>query len=271
MSELEQCKPATCIEQDKSYLFYGPPGTGKTTLAMQHKKPKPKRGNKKLVLDVDNKLHEMENLEPKILENIAVWSCNELLLPGGIEYITVDPKRKDPTLGKSQGPKPRGFLRQVEITNELLRLADKGEYPYDCTILDSGTRTVDHLIALVLWTHGHGSMTETLWGVFGQNFNNYLQGFLRLPGDKIVIFHERHVTKRDKEGNVYEEFTRPSCPGQQGLNLGSYFSEAYYFKGRSVTDEKYYIQTGADTVVYARTTKGLGYKQVIDPARIYGV
>ena len=50
----------------RSYLFYGPAGSGKTTLAAMHP------GKRKLWLDVDQKLHEMEVLPNR--ESIKVWA-----------------------------------------------------------------------------------------------------------------------------------------------------------------------------------------------------
>lgn len=270
VSELDKTKPLEIQKTSKSYLFYGPPGTGKTTFALAHP------GKRKLLLDADDKAHEMENLTPGQLTGVTVWQPKELLTPRGISFIEVDPTRKDPKRGFVSGESPKGYQRQVDVTNELLGLASKGEFPYDVVIWDSGSQTVEHLIRAILHRHSYGSMNETLWGVFGSNFNEYLQGFLRLPCDRIVIFHDRHVTKRDREGHITEEYTRPSVYGQAGLQIARFFSEVYYFLGSravqngSKVERVYEIQTCADAILPARTTKGLDFKQVLDPKRIYG-
>lgn len=268
MSELELLKQAAFIPGSKSYLFYGPPGTGKTWLSLLHP------GKKKLVLDIDDKIREIENSE-KLLAGTEVWTHNELIVPKGIVFQEVDPQRKDPKRGFIPGEAPRGYKRQVAVTNELIELGRKcketGQPFYDCIIWDSGTRTVDHLIQAILYQHQMGSMTETLWGVFGQNFLQYLSGFLRLRdygADCIAIFHERHVVKRNKEQEIIEEYIRPSVYGAQGINLGQQFSEMYYFLGRT-PDGKYRIQTINDGVIPARTTKNLDSRQIIDPLKIF--
>jgi len=260
MPELDKITESGNVKATKSYLFYGPPGTGKTTFALAH--PGPKR----LILDVDDKYGEMENLTPAQRAGTKVWTHGEMLTPSGIKFHEVDPTRKDVKRGFIPGSEPRGYQRQVDITNELLSLTP---FPYDVVIWDSGSQTVDHLIKLILHRHQMGSMTETLWGVFGSNFNEYLQGFLRIPCDRIAIFHDRHVTKRDKEGHITEEFTRPSVYGQSGMNIARNFSEVYYFLGRR-QDSTYAIQTAADAILPARTTKGLEFRQTLDAKRIYG-
>lgn len=270
VSELDKTEPAAITKGSKSYLFYGTFGTGKSTFALEHP------AERKFIIDVDDKIREMENVQ-HLFKGVTIWRQTELLTPKGIVMPTVDPQRKDPKKGFISGEAPKGYRRQEEVTNELLALAykcrEKNEpFPYGCAIWDSGTRTVDHLIQAILYQHQMGSMTETLWGVFAQAMKQYMNGFLRLRDagcDCIVIFHERQGKKKDREGAIIEEFIRPSCPGQVGLDMGQMFSEVYYFQGRR-GDGKYVIQTSGDAVLPARTTKGLDFKQVLDPKRIYG-
>lgn len=265
MSELDKAQPLTVNAMGhKSYLFYGPPGTGKTTLAVKHP------GRKKFYLDIDDKLQEMENFSDGDRSRVTRWSHGELLgSADGITFAAVDPRRADPYKGFDHAAKkPLGYDRQRVVTNELLRLVADGKFDYDCVIWDSLTRTSDHLVALVMAHHGATSMTETLWGVVSSNLNQYIQAFLRLPCDRIIIAHDKHQVKRNREGQILEETTRPMVVGQMANSLPQLFSEVYYFTGRD-RGGVYNIQTAADRTLPARTTKGLKFETPCDPALIF--
>src|SRR5437868_13678432 len=119
----------------KSYLFYGPPGTWKTTLATKH------WGKRKFWIDVDEKLSEMEHITSTERETITVWAPHESLVPGEVMVTNIDRTRRDVTQGSKILRQPRGYLKTVEVVNELLQLAKKasegGEaFPYDLVVLD---------------------------------------------------------------------------------------------------------------------------------------
>lgn len=247
----------------KSYLFYGPPGTGKSSLAVLH----PGKG---IVIDMDNKLHEMDYFTSDIRQRINVWSCNELLGNAeGISFDIIDRTRINVAKGWSGGPQPQGYERMRRLLNELIALSRKGEFPYDFAVVDSLTRVSDHLIALVMWSHQVGLMNETLWGVVSANLQKFINGFLSLNCDRIVIAHDKHVTQRNKAGEIVDEYTRPLIVGQMANHLLGYFSEGYYFHGRRPTDSKYIVQTYAESNKPARTSKGLQPLEVADPEIIY--
>lgn len=272
MAELDHAKPLEKGKTgSKTYLYWGPPGTGKSTLAMQHP------GNK-FIIDADDKINEMENLQESTRTSSVVWSHHEPLgSASGITWSVIDPTRKNVYKGfDGSVPKPLGYDRIRIVTNELLNLAktcrDKNEpFPYDVVIHDSMTATSDHLVLATMHAHGATTMTETLWGVVTNNLKGYIDGFLLLPCDRIIIMHDKEIIKRDKDtGAILDQRTRPMIVGQMAGYVGRYFSEAYYFLGRDRSG-KYRIQTAGETkaVAPARTTKGLEFEQEIDPAKIY--
>lgn len=241
----------------KTYLFYGPPGAGKTTAAAMHP------GKRKLWLDMDDKIGELENLTQDQKSRIEVWRCDEPLGGDSITYQAVDPTRKNVYVHFDPKTKePLGYRKLVAIVNELLALKHSGDFPFDAVVLDSLTRVSDHLVALTMWTHKVSQMTETLWGTVSNNLNMFLQGYLHLPCDRIVIGHDKHQVKRDRDGNILEETTRPMVVGQMANNLPQHFSEVYYFMGRS-RDGQYKIQTVTDRVLPARTSKKLAPEDLV--------
>jgi hypothetical protein len=248
MSEMDRIAPlgSEMLPATKSYLFYGPPGSGKTTLATQHP------AKRKLWLDVDGKINEMH-----FNKAIDVWQPGEPL--GNPERIDIpwNPDPKDPHKGTIPSKQPKGYERLVTMTNELLRAIPK--FPYDLVVLDTLTSTADHWQSLLMFTHKVSYMTERLWGIYLAGLQEYINGFLQLPCDRIMIAHEKRNTDEDTK----QEAIRPSVAGQLGNNLNRYFTEAYYFKGRERTGI-YRIQTYSDNRITARTSSGLEPEAVAD-------
>jgi hypothetical protein len=245
--------PVTDTGTPKSYLFYGPPGVGKSYLMCLH----PGRG---LVLDADQKLLELGILREADRERIKVWIPHEMLgNPEGIE-IPWNPDPKNPHKGTIPAQEPQGYKRIVQVTNELLRAAKTGNFPYDWVGHDSLSRTADHWQRLLMYTHKVSFMTERLWGIYLAGLQEYLNGFLQLPCTRIVIAHE----KRNVDEDTKIEAIRPSVAGQLGNNLAQYFSEAYYLKGRQ-SDGSYKLQTVSDYRLVARTSKGLAPEEICSP------
>lgn len=270
MGELDRAVPLSEFKGSRSYLFYGPPGTGKTWLATKHP------GKKKIYLDVDERLHELP-LSSEERASIIHWKPDVILGDSQIQIIQVDPTRRDVYKGEKIAHKPEGFVRVVDIINELLKLhyeAKKGgpPFPYDCVILDPLTRLIDHLVYLVMYKHGVTNMTETLFAVEGRQLKEAIMGFLQLPCDRIVIAHSMHKEKRDKESQaIIWEKIQPHIYGSDMMRneLVGMFTEAYFFTGYKHADKKYYIRTKADRLAQARTAKNLEYDQEIDPKKIY--
>lgn len=264
MSELERAAPLTKVSRRKTYLFWGPGGSGKTTLAAKHP------GKRKLWLDIDDKLGEMENFTDEERSKITVWTPGVAIGADTIQVVQVDPKRANVYTGTMIASEPKGYKKIVDITNELLQSAADEKFEWDCVILDTLTRTMDHLEYLTMYAHKTSLMQETLYGVTKRNIKEYLTNLFRLPCDVIVCAHEKHVEKRDKTTNtVIESFTRPLVVGTIATELVNMVTEAYYFQG-SRSNGKWYIQTQTDRTITARTAKKLDREQEILPERIFG-
>ena len=266
MGELDKARPLseTAADPFVSYLFYGPGGSGKTTLAMNHP------GKAKVYLDIDERLHELRpSLTKEQVDSVKLhWMSHELLRGSGdIQEVWVDRTRKNPALGDILTEKPRGYDRIREVTNELIRLADKCKkenkpFPYDCVIADPLTRIADHLTYLILYRHNVSVITESLYDVFARNMKEWIMGFLSLPCDRIIIAHSRHIEKRHKEtGAIIQSITKPLLVGQTAEQLVSFFTEAYFFLGREAGNNVYKVQTGKDRETDARTARGLEFEE----------
>src|SRR5689334_5473206 len=144
MPPLSDAKPLvqSMKEGSKSSLYYGPPGTWKTTLATKHP-------GRLFWIDVDEKIHEMEHLPVEDRERITVWQPGESLVPGEVMIANIDRTRKNVAAGTKIPYPPRGYRKVVEVLNELLKLAKDASpekpFPYDCVVLDSLTRLMNHL------------------------------------------------------------------------------------------------------------------------------
>src|SRR5262249_1769324 len=248
-SEMDRIGPLGPVPTRKSYLFYGPPGAGKTTLATKHP------AKRKLWLDMDQKLAEMSSLPAS--DTVLLWTPDEPLgNPDRID-IPYSPDPKDVHKGTIPSRKPMGYEKLVAISNELLRMGK--EVPYDLVVLDTLTSVGDHWTRLLMYTHRVSFMTERLWGIYLAGMQEYINGFLQLPCDVIVICHEKRNTDEDTK----QEAIRPSVAGQLGNNINRYFTEAYYFLGRQRSGE-YKIQTITDSRIAARTSSGLPPEAIAD-------
>jgi hypothetical protein len=243
-----------------SYLFYGGGGSGKTTTAMNHP------GKAKAYLDMDARLHEIVgNLTKQQIESVKLhWTNKELLQgTGDISEVYIDRTRANVAAGSQITVEPKGYMRLLDATNELLRLAkackkEGKPFPYDLVVADSMTRICDHLSYRVMYRHSATIITDTLYDVVKRNLKEWLMGFLSLPCDRIIIAHTKHVEKRDKNTNaLLMSFTKPLVTGSMAEEMVTFFTEAYYFKGRKQGTAIYQIQTSKDSETDARTARKL--------------
>jgi len=269
MSELDQASGLTGSTAPKSFLFYGPPGSGKTTYAAYLSDASGKL-LRKLWVDVDDKIREMENLPADVRGSITAWSCNEP--PGDPEKIQIPsaPNPKDPHKGTIIEREPRGMRRTVDCVNELLALArncrrEGKPFPYDVVVVDSLTSCSEHTIRKVMYDQRIAFMSERNWGLVSQTLIEFYRGFLQLPCERILIAHSRTYQVRDRESDtILEEYIRPHIVGQLAETIAKDFSEVYFFHGRERSGQ-YKIQTVKDRLLVARTTRDIPPEIFIDP------
>jgi hypothetical protein len=265
MSELDLAKPAEVIKKRKSYYYFGPTGTGKTTLALKHPGPR------KLIIDLEERVHEMEHLTDADRAGLVVW---QPLVPitDKLQMQEIDRTRRDVTMGTKILFEPKGMLRLTNLINELLAICrkDVNSFPYDVVILDGTSWINNHLSALVMFQHKVSLLNQTLYGVILNDYINIIDSFLQFPCDRIVISHSFDEIKRDKETDaILSQKTLPLIIGGFRNEVCRKFSEVYYFTGRD-SSGKYHIQTVADRMVTARTGRvNLKADEIADPSRIY--
>ena len=215
---------------------------------------------------MDQRINEMSALPNK--NSIQAWMPNEALhdVTSGI-LIPWSPDPKNVGHGRLPSKEPQGYNKLVKITNELLELSYKNELPYDLVVLDTLSAMSDHWVALLMYTHRVTFMTERLWGIYLSGMNEYVNGFLRLKCDRIIIAHE----KRSIDEGSKVDIIRPNVAGQTGNNLVKNFTEAYYLAGRG-NDGKYrmrtvsdYIETSIGPRLTARTSRGLQPEEISGP------
>lgn len=249
-----------------SCLIIGDWGTGKTTAASTAPKPV-------LFLDVDNKLHKMENLKEGLEKGELIqWAITEPLSEIGLKRLaTSDLTPKKLSGAKFVVQKPKGYLKLAEMIETLQNNKCEIEHmgkkvKVETVVLDSYTSTDEHIRRLLMAVNQTATMTQPLYGALLANFEELNNTLLRLPANVILICHERW----DKDELTGRISCKPLINGQMSGKIGKDFEEVYYMsKTISGTAVTYEMLTVGDSMRSCRTSRDLPARVEPDFGKIY--
>jgi len=242
-----------------SLVLIGDWGTGKTTVAATAPKPA-------LFLDIDNKLHKMDNLKHLLKSGEVIqWAVTEPL--SGVTLKRLSTMETKP--GKSVAmPRPKGYIQLVEMIEKLEK--DKcvvNGKKLATIVLDSYTTVDEHLRRLLCAVNGTNTMTLPLYGPLLVNFEELNNTLLRLPCNIILICHE----KADKDELTGKIHIKPLINGQMKDKIGKDFEEVYAMV-KKVTQGKatYSMNTVGDSMRSCRTSRPIDGLVDADLSKIFG-
>lgn len=246
-----------------SALLIGPPGAGKTTAASTAPGPV-------LFIDVDNKLHKMENLKDKLDRgNIIQWAITEPLSNMTLTRLaSVDPKPGQ----KLVQQRPKGYTQLAGMVDKLTDgkciIDYKGKkIKVGTVVLDSYTTVNEQIKSLLMAANGTNTMTLPLYGTVLNNFEILNNTLLRLEANVIMICHER-IDKDELSGKISY---RPLIDGQMSHKIGKDFEEVYFLeKTVQGNTAKYEMMTVGSTMKPCRTSRKLEARVEPDFGKIYG-
>ena len=239
-------------------LLVGDYGSGKTTAASTAPSPV-------LFLDVDNKLHRMENMQDKIKDGRVVQvGIDEPLSTFGLTRLaTMDAKPGQKTVVQ----RPKGYLKLAGIIEQLQK--DKCMYngkKMETIVLDSYTSLDEHIRRLLMAVNNVNTMTLPLFGTLLSNFEELNNTLLRLPANIIFICHEK-VDKDELTGRISY---RPLIHGSMSNKIGKDFEEVYtMIKTVKGNEAKYEMLTLGDGMRTCRTSRNLSSKVMPNFNEIY--
>ena len=242
-----------------SCLLIGEPGCGKTTMAATAPKPI-------LFLDLDNKLHRMVNLEPKLKSGeIIQWTTEAPLAAVSLKRLAGT--KFDEGRDKFNVPQPKGYIEFSDMIDKLVESKCVIDGKKIATIvLDSYTSLNEHIKALILAANGAMSMSMPLWGVLLRNFEIMHGTVLRLPTNVIFCAHQQ-VDKDELTGKISY---RPLIDGAMKDKIGKDFEEMYYLeKTVQGSEVKYEALTVGNSMKSCRTSRVLPAKVEPDFSKIY--
>lgn len=242
-----------------STLLVGPPGSGKTTAAATAPYPN-------LFLDMDNKLHKMDNLKNILTAgNIIQWTPNERLFKGQLASFVrsaTDPQ------AKFAQQRAAGYMKLAEVVDEL----ESNQCRYNgvqlaTVTLDSFTSVEEHLKRLLMSANGVATISQPLWGTVLTNYENLLNALLSLKGVNVIVIAHQKPTQNELTGEITYS---PLISGQMKDKIGKDFEEVYYLE-KSVVDKvaKYEMLTIGSSAKPCRTSRILEPRVEPDFLKIY--
>ena len=207
-------------------LLIGAPGSGKTTTACTGRHPT-------LLIDVDKKADQMLNIKP-LIENgdVTILTPKSPLVADRLAY-----RAKNPNKGPQK--EPQGYYEIVDMLNDILDGVE--DYSrYRTIVLDSLTRTVEHLKRLLIYHRAHGKlgkkkdevddMNWPSWGSYLSNLEELFNALLYIDDkDFICTVHLKHDIERNEITQSFiDKGYWPMVDGQMREKLGGYFNEVYF-------------------------------------------
>jgi hypothetical protein len=242
-----------------SCVLIGDWGTGKTTAAATAPKPV-------LYIDVDNKLHKMENLAAPLAKgDLVQWPITEPL--GTISLKRLAGTKLDEGRDKFPVPRPKGFEQISDMVEKLVN--DKcivNGKKIETVVLDSYTSLNEHSKALILAANGSMAMSQPLWGVQLRLFEQMHGYLLGLPANIIFICHEA-VDKDDITGRIS---IKPLIDGSMKNKIGKDFEEVYFMQRTIMGKEvRFKMLPWGDSMRQGRTSRALPIEVDPDFGKLY--
>ena len=266
-----------------SIILQGRPGSGKTTLAAMFRKlkhPVLKKNYIPLILDLDKKARDMENLREAIKNGeIRIWTPTKPLSQGSLAQLASNPMKNAP---KQQ---PEGYLEIAEKIDEL-RDNPPDDYELVIPILDSATRLDAHLRWLIKYFEQRGkgqqssaaskknkvvAISDKLdWDGYDAILENYTTFFgeffdsLRSVGypHRIVNMHVKE--DEDPETHIIEQ--RPLLSGSFREQIASFADEVWFchvfLPNKNMSPEYKVITAPVTGIKHARTSRGLKVEEM---------
>jgi hypothetical protein len=240
-----------------SALLVGPPGSGKTTASLT-------APGKKLVLDMDNKLHKMANVADKIKSGEVVqWKPEGRLFSGKLASFVASATNSQAKFAQQRAT---GYMELAEVIDQLEKDCIFNQTRFDVVVLDSFTSVEEHLKRLLMSANGVATISQPLWGTVLTNYENLLNSLLNLPCSVIVIAHQK-PNKDELTGVI--TYT-PLISGQMKDKIGKDFEEVYYLE-KTVRNNLavYEMLTVGDSTKPCRTSRVLDAKIKPDFSEIF--
>ncbi len=241
-----------------SALLVGPPGAGKTTAAATAPGPV-------YFLDMDIKLHKMENLKTKIASGQVVqWKPDARLFSGKLESFVSGATNPQ---AKFVQQRAKGYMN---LAKEIDRLDDStiiNGKQMGTIVLDSFTSVEEHLKRLLMSANGVSTISQPLWGTVLTNYENLLNSFLNLKNVNVIVIAHQRPNKDELTGFI--SYT-PLISGQMKDKIGKEFEEVYYLE-KTVKGNKavYEMMTIGSAQKPCRTSRILEARVEPDFSKIY--